>query len=304
MKSFIKKVFVFFVLLIIIDFLSGILLRALVKNAKGGDTARNEYIINQVQDSILIFGSSRGMCSYNPEIISKRLGESCYNCANDGMGIILFWNRFQMIRDRYAPKLIIYDVWADFDLKENADVLMNLDALRLYYDHPEVKESFQQIAPKERYKMQSNLYRYSGKVLQIIADNIYPQNGDDRGYRPKYGYMNYEPKADGGYSKPLYDKRKILYLGELIRQCKRNNIQIVFCISPFYGGIKHVEDMYSPLLYLCKLYNIPFWDFSSDKQLAFNKYYFVDSFHLNAEGAAIYSRKIAEKLERLENERK
>ena len=42
MKSFIKKVFVFFVLLIIIDFLSGILLRALVKNAKGGDTARNE----------------------------------------------------------------------------------------------------------------------------------------------------------------------------------------------------------------------------------------------------------------------
>ena len=46
------------------------------------------------------------------------------------------------------------------DLKENADVLMNLDALRLYYDHPEVKETFQQIAPKERYKMQSNLYRY------------------------------------------------------------------------------------------------------------------------------------------------
>ena len=120
-------------------------------------------------------------------------------------------------------------------------MLMNLDALRLYYDHPEVKETFQQIAPKERYKMQSNLYRYNGKVLQIIADNIYPQNGDDRGYRPKYGYMNYEPKADGGYSKPLYDKRKILYLGELIRQCKRNNIQIVFCISPFYGGIKHVE---------------------------------------------------------------
>lgn len=306
MKAFIRKASVFLVLVIIMDFICGSLLRVLVKNAKGGDTARNEYIINKVEAPILIFGSSRGMCSYNPKIISEELNKSCYNCANDGMGIFLFWNRFQVIKERYLPEVIIYDVWADFDLKENVDLMMNLDAMRLYYDHPVVKETFHLMAPKEHYKMQSNLYRYNGKILQIIADNIQPQKNDVNGFRPKYGHMNYTPIMDGSYSKPPYDKSKIYYLEELIKQCKRNNIKIIFCISPFYGGIKHVADIYSPLLSLCKSYGVPFWNFSSDKQLAYNKYYFVDSFHLNAEGANIYSRKIAGKLknEKLKNERK
>lgn len=293
MNLFVKRFIAFFLILVVFDFIAGLGIKLLVKNAKGGDTARNEFIINKVKSPILIFGSSRGMCAYNSQIISKMLGMQCYNCANDGMGIILFWNRFQLIKRRYIPKMIIYDVWADFDLRENVDVAMNLDALKLYYDYPEVKETFQEIDPMERYKMICRLYRYNGKILQILTDNLKPARTDILGWRPKYGFMNYEPIGDGYYSKMKYDKLKLLYMQKLIEQCKKNKIKLIFMLSPFYKGVHNVTEIYAPLISLCKKYQIPFYNFSSDKNIANNKYYFVDSYHLNVEGATVYSKKIS-----------
>ena len=74
MKLFLKRFIIFIVILIGFDIIAGLGISLLVKNAKGGDTARNEFIINKVETPILIFGSSRGMCAYDSQIISKILG--------------------------------------------------------------------------------------------------------------------------------------------------------------------------------------------------------------------------------------
>lgn len=121
MKKFFKKVIIFIIGLVCLDFLIGQIGRYLVAHAKGGDTKLSNYICHQMKDQCVVFGSSRGMHHYDPNIISNSLGLSCWNCSLDGNGIILMYGRYKMLSARYTPKLIVYDVQAGFDLLEGDD---------------------------------------------------------------------------------------------------------------------------------------------------------------------------------------
>ena len=116
MKKFLIKTVLFFIIIAIIDVLSGKLFTCLVEHTKGGDNWRNNYICDGVNDDILIFGSSRALHHYNPVIISDSLNLSCYNCGQDGNGAILNEARYQLILQRHRPKVLIYDVIPGFDL--------------------------------------------------------------------------------------------------------------------------------------------------------------------------------------------
>ena len=116
MKKFISKVLLFLAGLVVLDFLVGMGGKYLVSHAKGGDTGLSNYICRQMKDECIIFGSSRGMHHYDPNIISDSLGMSCWNCSLDGNGIILMYGRYKMLSARYTPKVLIYDVCTAFDL--------------------------------------------------------------------------------------------------------------------------------------------------------------------------------------------
>lgn len=106
-----------------------------------GDTARNEYIANKVTAPVLIFGSSRAIHHYDPRIFKDSLEVDCYNCGQDGMGIVLFYGRYKMITQRYIPKLIIYDALAGFDIAEN-DNYGYLTWLKPYYQNAGIDSIF------------------------------------------------------------------------------------------------------------------------------------------------------------------
>ena len=101
MRKFLFKIALFFIIIAIIDVLSGKCFAYLVEHTKGGDNLRNNFICNSMNDDILIFGSSRALHHYNPAIISDSLHLSCYNCGQDGNGAILNEARYQLILKRY-----------------------------------------------------------------------------------------------------------------------------------------------------------------------------------------------------------
>lgn len=141
MKKFVGKVLLFLVGLVVLDFLVGMGGKYLVSHAKGGDTGLSNYICRQMKDECIIFGSSRGMHHYDPNIISDSLGMSCWNCSLDGNGIILMYGRYKMLSARYTPKVLIYDVCTSFDLIAG-DNHTYLGGLRYYYDEPSVDSIF------------------------------------------------------------------------------------------------------------------------------------------------------------------
>ena len=295
MKLFLRKFLLFVVILVGFDMLSGFLFRALVKHAKGGDTARNEYIANKVAAPILIFGSSRAIHHYAPQILRDSLGMDCYNCGQDGMGIILFYGRYKMITERYVPRVIIYDVLPSFDFEEGDDYSY-LGWLRPYYDKEGIDSIFWKIAPNERYKMCSQMYRYNGKILQMLIDNVKETHEESNGYRPAYGSMRYEPQGQVITTPIKIDAVKLYFWKKFIQDCHKNGTQLIFALSPFYGGGNSVHSTYSVMYKLSKQYNIPVINHYNDKDIIGRKDLFMDSYHMNNFGAEMYSKIIAYEL--------
>ena len=191
MKRFLLKVSIFFALIFIIDRVFGSVLSYMSEKTRGGYTEHFRYITNKTNEDVLIFGSSRAVHHYNPEIITDSLGLSCYNCGQDGNGIILFYGWWKIISERYHPKYIIYDITNGYDLLVGEDNHKYLGWLKESYDNEEVKKIFADIDSTERYKMMSMLYRYNSKWHQIMADYLHPvYEFKDKGYLPLKGNID------------------------------------------------------------------------------------------------------------------
>lgn len=262
----------------------------MLAHTNGGINGRNNYICNEVNEDVLVFGSSRAQHSYNPEIISDSLGLSCYNCAQNANGIILAETRYQLILQRYTPKMLIYDITPNFDFLGGEDNHKYLGWLRAYYDKNGVSDVFETIDKTEKYKMISKMYRHNSKFLALISDYIHPLTGmGKKGFRPYHEEMDTMKLRNRTSKKEapiIYDSVKLYYLKKLIEDSKYT--KVVFVISPWWYGADSV--IYQPIHKLCSEYNIPYIDFSNHPKYVHHNEFFKDGSHLNAKGADEFTR--------------
>ncbi len=296
MKQFLIKILVFFCIILFIDILLGLAFDHMTKGAVGGNNGRINYICNETNEDILIFGSSRAAHHYNPKILMDSLGITTYNCGEDGNGIILNYGRLLMILERYRPKMIIYDISVSFDLTQD-DNHKYLGKLKPYYERENIKEIFFSVDKTEQWKMMSQLYRYNSLFLSILADRYHPINSVGfQGYRPIEGKMD-TMKISKAIEKPeLYrlDSLKINFLNEFID--KAEGIKLVCVVSPFWYGMDTMR--LAPIQEICKHRNIPFIDFSNKSKYVGNNDFFRDGSHLNARGADEFTKDLIRELKK------
>ena len=292
MKKFIIKGVLFVVLMIFVDFIVGLFLNYLTINAKSGGNLKNNYIAYSMEDELLIFGSSRAAHHYKPQVFKDSLGINCYNCGTDGNGIILMFGRYQLLKERYRPKIIIYDFTDHFDIRIN-DNIKYLANLKKYYDNPNIQNIFEKISPTEGIKMQSHMYRNNSTIINTVWNYISSEIDNNRGYLPMYKKMDIIPKKvknSKTSSKNDIDEIKLFYLEQLIKECKKGKTKLFFTVSPFYFNDNDTLK-YQPIKQLCTKYNIPFIKYDNTPFIE-NKDLFSDSSHLNDEGASEYSKYI------------
>ena len=292
MKKFLIKVVVFFLAIALIDVMSGHLFSYLLAHANGGDNFRNNYICDSVASDVLVFGSSRALHHYNPAVLSDSLGMSVYNCGQDGNGIILNYGRFQMIKYRYTPRIIIYDIMPEYDVMVEDDNHKYLGWLRAYYDKDGVSEIFDRTDPIEKYKMLSQLYRYNSKWIQIISDVIHPmQANGNNGYRPLEGAMDTMKISSRKkvFNDVFEDPLKLYYMERLMDIS--DGTELVFVVSPSWDGIDSAY--YAPIIKMCKERGVLFVDMNHSPKYLHNKSLFKDGAHLNAEGANVFTKDLA-----------
>lgn len=297
MKKYIIKIAIFFLLVTIVDLIAGKTFPYLVDHAKGGNNGRNNYICNETNQDILIFGSSRAIHHYNPQILSDSLGLSCYNCGQDGNGAILNYGRYQLICQRYHPQILIYDVIPKFDLHAGDDNHKYLGWLRAYYDKKGIPEVFESVDSTEKYKMKSRMYRYNSKFIQIVSDYIHPlQSVGISGFRPIDGTMDTMKISKNPVKKVNYsfDPLKISYLEKMADISK--DTKIIFAVSPLWNGMDTLQ--FQPIIEICKKYDIPFIDFSNNPKYVHHNEYFKDGAHLNSRGADEFTRDFIQELKK------
>ncbi len=289
MKKFLLKVGLFFLALIIVDRALGMVFAYMGEHAKGGYVGHHVYVTDKANEDILIFGSSRAFHHYNPQIISDSLGMTCYNCGQDGNGIVLFYGLWQMLKERYQPKMIIYDVSTSFDLYEGESNQKYLGWLRMDYDRPGVKQVFSAVDPTEKYKMMSMLYRHNSKFMQNITDYVHPVfDIEDNGFLPLKGELNkmkIREKGDRTEERQV-DSLKISFINKLIDES--DGMEIVFVASPTW--YEPSKSDYQPIRDLCEKRNVRFVDFSNREKYIHQDQWFKDGTHLNARGADEFTR--------------
>ena len=105
--------------MMVVDILVGVVFRHWFERMDDGEMGKENYIGRQVDEDILVFGSSRAEYHYDTKVISELSGRSCYNCGASGNGIILAYGRLLMALQHHRPQLIIYDVNPEFDVLES-----------------------------------------------------------------------------------------------------------------------------------------------------------------------------------------
>ena len=294
MKKFLLKVLLFFVLVVVMDFAWGSVFTWLRSHAKGGSTANCEYIANRCEDDIIIFGSSRATHHYVPQIIEDSLGMSCYNCGEEGNGIVLAYGRFKMLTNRYKPKLVIYEMTPEFDFGTQDPNTKYLGYLRPYYSKEGVKPIFNSFDDELSFlKMQSKMYQNTGKLLPNLVDNVICRS-NNMGYDSLFGTIDIDntknpvKKGEGNMS---VDSLKLSYVEKMIIDAKKQNVPIVFMMSPKFGMDTRTVS-FEPEITLCERYDIPYYNFLNYEPIADHPYYFQDRDHLNNDGAAAYTQMI------------
>ena len=294
MRKFIFKLFLFLGIVIIIDFVLGQFFDTIYANVYKGDYGRNNYICTQVDRDCLIFGSSRAIHHFSPKLIQEKTGMTCYNCGDDGMGIVTMYGRYQLIRERCIPKVIIYDVVAGFDILKD-DKTKYIGNLRYYLNNEQINYLVTSVDNKEQYKNWMKTYKYNSRFIDITAQRLSEgtETAAEYDYAPLYGTMTYDIENQE-VKKCSIDTFKLFLFEDLIRTCQEDGTKIIFTISPWYKSIDDSE--YAPLISLCQQYSVPVLNYFKDEEFVTIKHLFKDSSHLNEEGAKLLCSKVCEKI--------
>ncbi len=288
MKKFLLKTGIFLLLVFLLDRGLGNTLSYMSEHTSGGYLGHHNYIVHKSQDDILVFGSSRAIHHYNAAMIRDSLGLSCYNCGQDGEGIVLFYGWWQIIKQRHHPKIIIYEVTPGYDVSAH-DNAKHLGWLKGLYDYDVIKQEFDDVDTKERYKMQSLLYRYNSKFHQIMIDYMHPIHNITLGYLPVNRELDplrvrttEAVKKDNGTKDEIkLDSLRLYYFNDMIQNA--GNTKFVFVNSPtWYGNYDHSLDT---IKNLAKRYHFEFLDFSHDDKYVHHNEFFYDGSHMNSRGA-------------------
>lgn len=293
MKKFIIKVFIFFALVVLVDYLFGIACSFMIKESKGGVTKQMNDLCFEDKYDILIMGSSRAHHHYVPEIIADSLGATVYNAGQDGNGIILHFGVLQMICQRYSPKMIIYDVFKPFDIYKYAEDQNNtryIQPLKKYHNEYGIREVVTSVNDRLEIYHYSNLYRLNGSLVSIICDYLLTRPMDKNGYAPLYGEYNIDNKRreEKRREELEIDSLKLHYIKELVSFCKARNIQLAFSISPNFE-LNDIEG-YSPIIDICKKHNVALMNFNNAKPLNEENKFWKEPVHLNNNGAIEFTK--------------
>ena len=291
MKRFLLKVLLFFACVVVMDFAFGLCFSWLRSHAKGGSTANCEYIANRATNDIIILGSSRATHHYIPQIIEDSLGMSCYNCGEEGNGVVLAYGRLKMLTSRYKPKLVLYELTPGYDYGTKEPNDKYLGYLRAYYDKKGIREIFSDFDDDLfSLKMLSKMYQNTSRFLPDILDNVFDRD-NHKGFEPLMGQMKEpitQPAGQDGETM-IIDSLKLSYVEKVIDLCQKERIPVYFMISPRYGKKENDMSIYEPALSLSEQHNVPIYNFVSCPSISEHIEYFQDEGHMNSKGAEAYT---------------
>ncbi|GAA4448739.1 hypothetical protein [Rurimicrobium arvi] len=268
----------------------------------------NDIYSGKASADILVCGSSRAATHIDVSAIEQASGCSCYNLGMMGHNFILEEARYRIYRQHnQKPRLIIFSL--DYESLQMRADLFNHTQFIAYLKDPILSEATKHYSGFSDYDYKLPLLRYVGEqelIIRLIKDRLHPERNVPDRRKGFYGRdMHWDRNVDQVLDtlQPYVvhpDSISLHRFRSFIESCRADNIPLIFVHTPVHPvgqqKVKNREAMIALYRRFSKEYAIPFLDYASDTMCS-NKQYFMNSTHLNALGASVFTRKLISDLE-------
>ena len=311
-KRFAAKLALFLVLVVATDRLTGEALAHLHNGTSEGTFGGQIHYALEQRNDIVVFGSSRAVHHYVPDVIEPIIGHSVFNAGANAQSILYHYALQQMLLDEYKPKAIILDMNVmDIDPDSAAISASRLGVLRPFRAHASVARMLDEVSLSERLRPVSKSYAYNSMLLQLMkftrdphADGIHRT----RGYIPLTGStLAREVRAQNpnvnerptGTERPLAD---LGYVRKFVEDAHKEGVPVIVVYGPLWDrdGFghdqrqRHLLGTYRALLAELNVSSVEISQHTHALFLDTEK--FSDHLHLNNDGARAFSELLAVQL--------
>jgi len=307
MKKIIKKTFLFFLPILLIAYPLDYLISTCLKNpnsAKGEAIKWDIIYKKKVDAQTYIYGSSRARQHFNVKIIEDNFHESSYNFGIEGHNFLIQYLLHKEIsKFNPTPKTIIFSI--DYFTFEQKNGLYNQEQFLPYMLF---NESFRSTLSKFNgfsfWDYYLPLIRYIGRSksinmaywgLYFKLNKIQYNSSSYKGFNAQNKVWNNDletAKSDMNNYYVKFDTSAINLFQKFIRECKKDNINLILVYSPeFYEGQHFVQNRNELIEKINKISidnDLTFLDYSHHP-LSFEKKYFYNTLHLNKEGSDLFT---------------
>ncbi len=249
------------------------------------------YIAEEMNEDILLFGTSRCGSHYVPDIITDTLGMTCYNAGIDGsQNIYSHYCALNLLLTHHTPRIVCLEVM-QCDLYKYDDDFATLGFFAPFIGQSNATDSIIGLTGKYRiYKMFSS-YRYNANAVNLLGSMLARGHELKKGFLPKgKSPKDFDPISN--CEQREIDQDKLDLIEAFADRCAEKNIQLIFTISPWYTT--PYPGMYEPLQHIAQKHgNIIL---NNHSLFADRPDLFYNVTHLSGEGAEVYTSIFASEL--------
>lgn len=301
-KILLFKLLVLALVLVVADLGGGYVLKYLFNKQRSGKYFTTTHAIKDAKEQILIFGNSHAAQHFDAPLMAKTLSKSVFNFGNQGQSLLYTYPLVKTVLSNHQPELIIINV--DYrELHYDPTDYERLAILLPYYHVNSVIDSAISLIPdRAAFKANSLLYRYNSTLGYIFLNTYGHSYGKSRaslGFDPVEGNMcaGLANNEDMDTGKIAFDENKINYLIKLISYIQSKKVKLLITTTPLMGYDKNEKNMYkNRLIQLLTKMNVDYLDYGNSANFNGKCMLFHDTSHLNARGAALWTKTLLNDL--------
>jgi len=297
LKSVLYSSVMLLVMFVAADQVAGYLLEQLFLKQKKGEYHEISYALKEVDEDVLIFGSSRAVRHYDPAVLADSLNMTAFNVGKLGNTLLYSDAVFAQMLTFHKPKMVILDISpVEFATTERERGQKSMVNALLKFDHlPAIEERIEAVSPKELILSKLfRTYKFNSAIYTLLTNDSGKSDLDAaKGFQARKGVKITNHIVNEHNSDYVEDPLLVKTFHNFLENAKKNNVQVHVVISP--TTLKQSNTSIKRIKAITQEQGFDFIDLSFRPEFR-NVSYYYDQTHLNATGARMFSEMLGRQL--------
>ena len=284
------------------DMLSGLVLsRYVSKHNLPGDYMKINHMLRSGQEDILILGSSVGMNSFIPSEFKTKFGLSCFNAGANDQNMEFHEVMLSAFLKRHKPKMVVLALRPHDILSKSRG---RFGMLRIFYrcGYPLIDRFLEEGGAWEKFCLNSALYRFNTFGWRLLLYYLKSKNElADGGFvaKPVVAPPAYTKISELSAGDPLPPPEvgKLASFDSIAAMCRSAGTRLAVVLTPYHFDYGETRPAGAAVFEkICRERGIEFYDDTCNPKFSPRGELFFDNFHLNKDGATLYTADFLERL--------